>query len=236
MTAPEETRRRRIAICTPVGRQVEADFTRSLLATYAALSKSAEIMWLTVVGHANLPRARNVLVGQALAAGVDDIVFIDSDIGWDVDAFEALFKVPQSVGIVAGCPQRRSEGDVAFCGSADRAPNKIDLADGRYLLTGYAATAFLRVNRRVFDTLAVLVDAFDYDDFEYRAFFNYKIGQNPFNGKRGFIGEDYYFSMLARDTGISVWLDPAIELRHWHSKELQANMAEHIKVKEPDDG
>ena len=218
--------RRRIAILTPVARQVDADFAASLLKTVSSVS--AEIGWLHVVGHANLPRARNVLVAKALELGVDDVVFIDSDIGWEPEAFAALFEVPEGVDVVAGCPQRRVDDEISFCGSPKINGEARVLGD---LITGYAATAFLRIRSRVFEALKPKVARFDYQDTEAWAWFDYKVDENPFSRTRGFIGEDFYFSMLCMENGIDVWLDPTISLRHWNASPLTARMSDHLEVK-----
>lgn len=223
----KETRRRKIAILTPVQRSVEADFTASLVRTIAALKSQADIGWLHVVGHANLPRARNILVGKALAHGFDDIVFIDSDIGWSPDAFARLFNVPDEAGIVAGAPQRRIKDQTSFCASVPAGPTRA-LGD---LVEGYAATAFLRIRREVFDFLADKVQEFEYRDEFFRAFFNYRIDKNPSGKTVGFIGEDFYFCMLAKENGLDVWIDPKIELRHWNNAPLTEVMGDHVFVK-----
>lgn len=221
------TRRRRIAITTPAARYIEADFTASLLRTVAAAP--ASVSWLHVVGHANLPRARNVLVAQALKLGFDDIVFIDADIGWEPEAFTKLFDVPEEVSIVAGAPQRRQSDDLSFCAAI---PPKTRVESD--LVSGFAATAFLRVKAHVFRELAPYVEAFDYRGMECRAFFNYELAKNPVSDTVGFVGEDYYFSTLARKHGIAVWIDPTIALRHWHTEPMTEMMVDHIEIGQPE--
>lgn len=233
MTETEGRRARNVAVCTPVSRQVDADFARSMISICSSLKGQANVRFYTVVGHANLPRARNILAGAALRNGADDVVFIDSDIGFEPKAFEKLFSVPPEARIVAGCPQRRNCDEISFCGSPD-SKLKWDLTEDRALLSGYAATAFLRVSRSVFDELSDKVEEFDYQDEKYRAFFNYKIGENAFNKQRGFIGEDYYFCMLAKENGIEVWLDPTIELRHWNSSPMEETMINYVSIREPE--
>lgn len=222
---------KKVAICTPIGRFADPDYMISIFKTMNFFKNTADIAWFNQVGHANLPRARNILVGQALEWGADDVVFIDDDIGWEPEDFLKLLYVPEGVKVSAGAPQRRLEKELGFCGSLD---NKLqwDCGEGRVLYSGFAATAFLRVAKEAFEELADKVEPFEYQDKQYRAFFNYKIGTNPSGKSVGFIGEDYYFSMLAKENNVEVWIDPTIRLRHWHRQPLDAVLADHIKVKD----
>lgn len=207
---------RKVAILTPVHRLVEADFLVSLHETLVGFP--LPISWIHCVGHANISRARNYLTQQARDRGVTDLVFIDSDIGWSAEAFIALFET--EARIIAGCPQRRDE-KLGFCGGIDRTPRRF----GR-LVSGTAATAFLRVEASVFDELEPKVPTYTYQDRITPAFFQV--------GIRGgdLLDEDVWFSRLCSDNGIGVWLDPTIPLRHWHSQPLTARLSDHIKLKE----
>jgi len=222
-----------IAICTPIGRFADPDYMTSVFKTMKFLDGHANVSWFTQVGHANLPRARNILTGQALKWGADDIIFIDDDIGWEPEALLKLMHVPEKVLICAGAPQRRTE-ELSFCGGPD---NNLqwDCGEGRVIYSGYAATAFLRVKREAFEALADKVETFSYTGTDYKAFFNYKIGPNPSGKEVGFIGEDYYFSMLAKDNDVEVWIDPTIELRHWNRSPLTEVLVNHVKPKESKD-
>lgn len=205
-----------LAICTPVFRQVEPDFLVSLHETLKAGGRG--VSWIFVQGHANLSRARNYLVREARDRNAEAIVFIDSDIGWDVNAFGALFETPDDVRVVAGCPQRRDDR-LGFCGIPD---TPVMQRKGR-LVSGHAATAFLRVDMSVFDELDSKTEHYEYQGKDYTGFFQTKITGGEM------LDEDVYFSRLCRANGIDVWLDPAIRLRHWHSQPLTGLMADHIR-------
>lgn len=206
-----------LAICTPIHRFCEADFMGSLHQTMVAAG--SECVWLHTIGHANLPRARNYLVAQARAKGAESIVFVDSDIGWEVSAFAALFDAPEDARVVAGIPQRR-DSTLRFAGGLDRQGGK---RNGK-VLSGIAGTSFLRIDTSVFDELESKTESYTHDGISYPAFF-----QTPIqNGE--LLDEDVYFSRLCKRNGIEVWIDPAIPLRHWHSVPLTEVMADHIKL------
>lgn len=222
----------KIAICSCISKSPVADYTISLFKTVNYLKDKATVSWLHQVGHANLPRARNILVGKALAWGATDIIFIDDDIGWEPEAFASLMTAPPEVDILAGTPQRRTQPgeQISFCGGPD-GTFKMELTDGRTIYQGWAATAFLRVKASVYERLKDKVEEFEYDGENFRAYYNYKIGLNPSGKTKGFIGEDYYFCGLAKENGIEVWVDPSIELRHHHTVALDEVLASHIQEK-----
>lgn len=204
-----------LAICTPIHRQVEPDFFASLQATLRTGGGAA--IWLHTIGHANLPRARNYLVQEARDRGAGAIVFIDADIGWDADAFGALFDCPDDVRVLAGAPRRREE-KMAFCGSIDRHGLK---QNGR-LMTGTAATAFLRVDASVFDDLDGKVESYGYQGRQYPGFFQTPIIDGDLKD------EDVFFSHLCKANGIDVWIDPHIRLRHWANMPMTGCIADHL--------
>lgn len=209
---------RKVAILTPVHRLVEADFLVSLHETL--LGFPLPISWIHCRGHANLARARNYLTQEARDRGVTDLVYIDSDIGWNAEAFISLFDTEARV--IAGCPQRRDD-KLGFCGIPD-----VPIARTAWpLITGHAATAFLRVDASVFDELESKVPTYAYQDREYPAFFQVGIRDGEM------LDEDVWFSRLCRDNGIEVWLNPAIPLRHWHSQPLTEVMANRMKFTAP---
>ena len=100
---------RKIAICTPKPRHGGGhdDYERSLRDTLMALNEGG-FGWMDpqTSGHANVCRSRNILAALALGNGATDIVFIDSDVGWDVRDFMRL--INHDVDVVAGAIIRRS--------------------------------------------------------------------------------------------------------------------------------
>lgn len=202
-----------LAILTPVFKQVEPDFLVSLHKTM----QGGGVSWFHCVGHANLSRARNYLVQQARDAGAEQIIFIDADIGWEPGDIGHLFDCAADVRVVAGAPQRRDD-KLGFCGGIDRDNTK---HSGR-LISGTAATAFLRVDVSVFADLESQVETYAYQGKEYHAFFQTVISGGEM------LDEDVFFSRLCKDNGIDVWIDPTIRLRHWHSQPLTGCIADHI--------
>lgn len=218
-------RERQIAICTPVYRYTTPDFTSSLLKTNRAL-QGVSLRWLNLVGEPNCSHARNILVAEALKCGATDIVFIDDDIGWEPEGFLRLFEVPDECLVTAGAPQRRQRTQVSFCSNLDpENPRQL----GR-LISGYAATAFTRIQTKLFTQLRYPV-AYQYPQGTCKSWFFHDIAAlgSTSQGK-GFIASDYYFSKKCKEEGVEVWIDPTIKLRHHSSIALTAVMADSLQA------
>lgn len=222
---------RRVVIMTPIARAPVPAFVESIMKVVGS-HQGIDIQWVNAVGHANTPRVRNVLCHQALALDADDLIWIDDDISFEADALFQL--LCHKVNIVAAAPQRRDLNAVTFCAHIDqpiKTINTSDVFDNIYpLLAGHAATAFMRVKRAVYEGLAEKVDSFTHETCpgeEIRAFYDYKIGAGP-SGTKDYIGEDYYFSQLAKENGYEVWIDPYIRLSHWNMMPMRERMSNHI--------
>lgn len=223
---------------TPIARAPVPAFVESIMRVVGS-HQGIDIQWINAVGHANTPRVRNVLCHQALELGADELIWIDDDISFKP---EALFQLlAHNVDIVAAAPQRRDLDGTTFCAHLDT-PQKTkgtsDVFDNVYnLYAGHAATAFMRVKRGVYDALKSKVDWFHHEkagDGQVRAYYDYKIGEGP-SGTKDYIGEDYYFSQLAKENGYEVWIDPYIQLSHWNNAPMNELMANHIfKVSDND--
>ena len=210
-----------VAVLTPIARAPHPEFVTSLIQTLGAFP---ETKWLHVTGHANTPRVRNLLTHWALTkTDCTDVVFIDDDIAWTPEGFARL--VSHDVDVVAGAPQRRSD-DTTFCGRLDYPDVQKSCGD---LITGQAATAFMRIRRSALDALAPTRRTFSYrDDGEVRAYFDYDIYESP-NGETSYVGEDFWFCDECRKNGIEVWIDPHIRLKHFHTIGLDACMADMMR-------
>jgi glycosyltransferase involved in cell wall biosynthesis len=209
-----------LAILTPVFRTCEPDFLGSLFKTLG----QGGATWIHVQGHANLARSRNYLVQEARDRKAEHVLFIDADIGWEPEAVGQLFDCPDDARIVAACPQRREDGAIRFASTPDANPKR----QGQ-MVTGTAATAFMRVATSVFDELEPRVPHYHYQGRSYPAFFQTPIALTA-SGKRELLDEDVYFSGLCKANGIDVWLNPTIPLRHWHTTPLTALMADHMNL------
>jgi len=226
-------------ICTPISRAPHTAYVTSLIQSMAEVNAR----WMNIVGHANTPRARNILAHKALALGFDDVLMIDDDISWDVEDLKRLLSYPAvdpvngKPCVYAGAPQRRTD-DLKFCVNldkmAERETREYGDEDKVNLWSGGAATAFMRIPREVFDVLREEIpmqpyvyqeekDIYPYFDYEIRT-----IDKGPQAGEYQYMGEDYLFCHRVREAGMQVYIDPKCQLSHWHNTPLNANLQEFI--------
>ena len=226
---------KRIAVLTPIARAPMPAFVESIMRIAGTHHDSnIHVDWINAVGHANTPRVRNALCHAALTHQFDEIVWIDDDISFTPASFLQL--VSHDVDVVAGAPQRRNDGDVVkFCAHIDPEPEAhtaTDMMGAEYpLLSGHAATAFMRVKASVFERLKDKVDWYYHESTgqdQVRAYYDYKIGAAPGGGQKSYNGEDYYFSELCKQNGIQVWIDPYIRLQHWNTVPLKEVFADYV--------
>lgn len=237
---------RRPCIMTPIARSPVPEYN----ASYQRTLIKYPVPQVTMVGHANTPRARNITLHQAMEPKDEegnprftDFIFIDDDISWDVEQFFELVRHPPvdpegRPAVICGAPQRRTD-DVKFCCNVDRPGDRQKW--GR-LVSGKAATAFMRIPIEVINHLKeVLTWEEDGDKlFQFQEldniwpFFDYKICDLPgHRDKEGnpvnqYMGEDFYFCDLVRENGGQVWIDPEIKLEHWHMSPLKKRLSDYI--------
>ncbi len=212
---------RKVAICTPIHRSVDADFTASLLKTFQSVKM--QLAWLNVVGQPNIAHARNILVAEALKREATDIVFIDSDIGWEPEGFLKLFEAPDECRIVAAAPQRRDRNHVTFCSMPDqKEPKRLGP-----LITGMVATAFQRIDVSVFTELTY-PKAYQHAQGTCKSWFFHDIAPHYEGEPDNFIASDFYFTQKCREAGIESWIDPDIALRHYATVPLTARLVDYL--------
>lgn len=222
-------------------------FTMSLAQTTALLlAHNVPYAFEYIQGHANTPRARNICVAKALGTYPEatDLVFIDSDIGWQPEQFFRLFPpLDPEPQIVAGIPRKRTAPDERVFAGYFLDPEKQSCG----LFPGRAATAFIRIQRSVFDALRPISKPFYHESCDdgtslehLRAFFDYRVVKNEgLSQSRGeptytYEGEDYLFCRKALQKGITTWLDPSIELSHSHRVVLDGTVLQQMRKSNED--
>lgn len=211
----------KVAIVTPIrSGEVHADWAQSFAQTCLEFQKlGIACQWFWVAGWANVPRGRNVLTAQALAWGATDIVFIDSDIGWEADdLLSLLFRDEEVVG---GAQERRKDDPakpIKF-GVVLHDPTRIKLDTNSGLIDCKGLnTSFLKVKASVFEAMADPAYRFTHPDAsegnaKLHQWFRYSLDDWDGDQRRD-RGEDIDFCNEWRKLGGKVWVDPFIRLRH----------------------
>lgn len=156
-------------------------------------------------GDSLLPHARNVLLGQFMASGCTDLVFIDSDVSWQRGALEKLLAHP--VDFVAGA--YRFKNDIE-----NYPVTPTSQRNGHGLMEAVAVPGgFFRMTRagleRVVNQCGHLVyRPHTAQDVTCWYLFDIRLE----NGQA--VGEDYAFCKTIRALGETIWLDPDLSLTH----------------------
>jgi hypothetical protein len=155
---------------------------------------------------------RNQILAQFLASDATDLVFIDSDIGWEAKSLMRL--ISHDVPIVAGIYRRKVESVSFTVQFADTKAVKRDRATGLIEAIRVGA-GFLRIRRSAIERMIAAYPNLRYSQplpsgktEERYALFDTSLVND------GFCGEDYTFCDRWRATSGKIWIDPEITLRH----------------------
>lgn len=181
----------------------------------------------SICGCSVVSRARNMLVRDFLDSPCTELLFIDSDINFEPEAIIRLMAwgSDPKKGIVAAVPRVRDANKTYI---ADLAYDNHQLTmNGMGLVKGErVATAFMWVNRKVFEDLIASNPEWTYWDkragADLSAVFDFKVERD------GYIGEDFLFCDRARYAGYEVWIDPSITLGHMGVQEYTGNFGEDV--------
>jgi glycosyltransferase involved in cell wall biosynthesis len=166
-------------------------------------------------GSSAIDVARNTLASEALHAGAESIMFIDSDIGFNpLDALRLLARPEPVVGGVYAKKSRRAMASVFADGMPEIRFGRS--AFGLYPLR-YAATGFLRIRT---DVLRRMIDELNLPLCNTRwgrglwPFFQPSVVSEE-SGDYHYLGEDWAFSHRLGLLGITPLADTSIRLWHY---------------------
>jgi len=207
---------RKVMIGTPCydGR-LDVWYTNSLVNTIKqAAEHDVEIIPMWVSFDALIQRARNDTIHIALETGVDDLIWIDSDIEWQPEWFFKLLEHP--VDVVGGT--YRKKGDREEYVVRQLVKNSPYPATGLIEVSGLG-TGFLRMNRKsmqyLWDTNKSYIDK--KDNKERRMIFDVIVTDNDL------MSEDIYALQKLIDGGFKIWLDPSMTCSHIGPYKFQGN-------------
>jgi hypothetical protein len=203
-TSPDPAR---CVVLVLVGTYVEAECARGL---DALAGRGYEVR--QVAGYSAIDQGRSQLATDALADGFDEIIWIDSDIGFEADAVELLrsHRLPMVCGIYP------KKGLRALACHLLPETERVLFGEGGGLLEIlYAAAGFLLTHRTVYETIA---------KHQALPVCNSRFGRPlvpyfqplviPDSGGHWYLSEDFAFSERARRSGFSVMADTRIRLNH----------------------
>lgn len=166
----------------------------------------------SICGCSVVSKARNLLVDEFLDSECTDLLFLDSDINFEPEDVLRLLAWTTNYGVAAGVPRTRKPKG-AYIVTMDHGPqNELVADDMGCVKTKRVATAFMMVQRKVFETLRDAHPEWQYYDDnsgkKLHAFFDFLVTPE------GYVGEDFLFCDRVHAHGFEVWVDPTIKLGH----------------------
>lgn len=227
-------RQRSVMICSPVARNPVWQFTSSLISTVLFLSKlGINCTFQFVVGSSVVSRARNELVAHFLTSDCTDLLFIDDDMEWSPNSVLRLLASDKALigGVGRMRVQKPNSDPAVWCWrhlpSEDGSLNQDDM--GAIEVRGFGA-AFMLINRSVFFEMAEAHPEWKRPgaaDWSIEVRDNYfEFFRQNHDGEAGETSEDFVFCDRWRDTGGSVWVDPAVILGHVGSFNYRGSVQE----------
>lgn len=213
-----------VLFATPTfDKSVSVDFHTSMLGTCGRMMKARIGMDVYMaVGHQWVDVARNQSVDHFLKhPEFTDLLFIDSDQGWDPNAIERIVRDPHLV-VCALPPKKGDIPDYHMKGMTG-------VIEGGLFQALWAGTGLMRIKREVFAML-------DKAHPDLKELTKPKCGipgwpHTPYfqtgNTKYGKTGEDVFFCNLVRDLGEYIWIDSDVTFTHVGHKRWRGNLYEH---------
>jgi hypothetical protein len=198
----------RCAVLVPVRTHVEADCAQGLVDLHARGYAVRQ-----VIGQTSIDYARSKMASDALDEGFDEIMWIDSDVGFRADDVELLRS--HRLPVVSGIYPQKGRRALA----SHLLPETEHLtfgAGGGLIELLYAAGGFLLTHRRVYEAI---------QEHEQLPYCNGRFdgGFTPYfwpmivsdGDGHWYLGEDFAFSERVRRAGFAVMADTRIRLDHF---------------------
>lgn len=165
-----------------------------------------------VGGYAAIDQGRNQMATDALRAGFEETLWIDSDIGFDPVSVERLRS--HGLPLCCGIYPKKGKREVA-CHVLPGTPKIVFGKDGGLIEVLSAGTGFLHVRREVYETIQqqlALPVCNEHFGSPMVPFFQPMVRQHA--DGHWYLAEDYSFSERARQCGVRILADTTIRL--WH--------------------
>lgn len=213
---------RKVIIATPAhdGR-VNAEYAYSLAETVrmaALIGIDARILILP--GEAIIQKARSELVRDALGAGVDDLIFIDSDQEWRPEWVLRLLN--HQVDCVGGAVRKKSEAE-AYNVSVKGDRIRVD-QEHQLLVVDGLGTGFIRLSRRAMLVLWEAGQPYQ-DDFGKHCRWMFTIAVK--DGR--LVSEDINMATTLAQAGIQIYLDPSMTCSHIGRKKYTGDFQAYLR-------
>lgn len=202
---------RNIMIATPtLDGKLDVYYVDSLMRSIQ-LGSSLEIniQPLYIAYDSLIQRARNDLIFYAVQQGVDDMVFIDADMGWNPEHLLKLLNYP--VDVVSGTARKKGDDKEEYVVRALEIPMVINEM-GLVEVSG-TGTGFLRLSKKAYTDIYHASTPYQDRGVEKRFVFNVEISPEG-----DLMSEDICMTRKLTALGYKLWFDPDITCLHIGTK------------------
>lgn len=166
------------------------------------------------VGDSLVSRARNHITRKFLESDCTDLLFIDSDLVFDLRQIQRIMSHDEDM--VAGIYFKKSEGSPQMVNNLFP---QVQFQENGLMEGKYAGTGFLRIKRRVFE---LMIQEFGKDiwymldpDHKQKEYDFWHCGRYIYpDGLVRYLSEDWWFCQRWLDIGGKLWIDRNIVLKH----------------------
>lgn len=197
---------------------------------YAAFSKGYRYEVQFYQQNPIISYARNFLVREFLKSDFSDMVFLDSDVGFEPGTLCRLAEYPVDI-VGAAYPYRNESGAFPIRYIEERSELVADPETGLLEVAGMPAGC-LRISRSVLEKMAAAHPELLYKDQNGNDTYSFF----EFTRKDGqFFGEDWAFCNLARADGHKVFCEVNNDMTHTGTKVFKGNLQNHLLARtDPD--
>jgi len=158
--------------------------------------------WLKMEHESDIARGRSKLMCKALETRFDNFLWIDDDIHWTREHFDAISELPVDCAGGVYVKRHAQSREVWNDELGEACPGHPDVVQVKEVGTG-----FLRVTRRAVELLKGRVP-----EAPASGFTHYFAAGVTADG--AYLSEDYAFCAALRSAGVPIWLHRGIKLGH----------------------
>ena len=209
---------KKVFVCFhPYDRKLAVETVLSLIYSLDEAKKVCDrIDFCEISGCCYIADVRNTLATVFLQSDSDELIFIDSDLGWDEMALAKIIKADR--GVIGGAYPYKIPNIKGFPVKykKDEAGNIIKDEITGYIEAEYIPGGFMKVQRWVFEKLQSLHPEWETSKAINKTGIVYNFFQTGlvFKNDKTWYGEDVAFCKFCTDAGIKIWIEPDITFIH----------------------
>ena len=217
--------KKKVLIATPsYDGKLDVYYIDSLLNTLSLAEKNnVEVYPLFICYDSLIQRARNDLFKLAYSNDIDNLFFIDGDVGWNPQDFYKLVKSDKD--IIGGSYRKKTDNEELYVVKAlDKDNSKLNLSvdkDGILEVAGLGC-GFMKISRKAMNALWDISKPYASEKGDTRMVFEVVCEDGDL------ISEDIYMCKKWRNLGNSIYLDTNITCSHTGTKTFVGDVGKWI--------